>query len=233
MSAALPPAPNVPDNDLRRYLRLLRERIVAIEASLDGLQVQQDATSNEVQQGQTGAVTLANQPPEPLAPTAQAGRIDEASRRDHRHPFPTAAEVGADPAGTAAAAVAAHVAAVDPHTQYLTAAEGAAAFDALGAASAAVTAHEAASDPHAQYLTAAEGNAAYVGLTGDQTVAGNKTFSGDLAHTGTNLGLYSATPVPQASAIADASGGATVDAEARTAINAILAAIRAIGLIAT
>jgi hypothetical protein len=38
-----------------------------------------------------------------------------------------AADVGADPAGTAAAAVAAHVAAPDPHTQYTTAAEAAAA----------------------------------------------------------------------------------------------------------
>jgi len=37
----------------------------------------------------------------------------------------------------------------------------------------------------------------------------------------------------QASAIADATGGATVDAEARTAINALLAVARSLGLIAT
>ncbi|MCG8507085.1 MAG: DUF2793 domain-containing protein [Sphingomonadales bacterium] len=37
----------------------------------------------------------------------------------------------------------------------------------------------------------------------------------------------------QEAAIADASGGATVDAEARTAINAVLAALRNHGLIAT
>ncbi|RIK95291.1 MAG: hypothetical protein DCC73_02640 [Proteobacteria bacterium] len=37
----------------------------------------------------------------------------------------------------------------------------------------------------------------------------------------------------QQSAIADAAGGATVDAEARTALNALLAACRAHGLIAT
>ena len=39
----------------------------------------------------------------------------------------TAAQVGADPAGTAAAAVAAHAAAADPHPNYTTAAEAAAA----------------------------------------------------------------------------------------------------------
>lgn len=58
----------------------------------------------------------------------------------------TAAQVGADPVGTAAAAVAAHEAAGDPHPQYLTPAEG----DAL-------------------FLTPAEGNAAYQPLDADLT----------------------------------------------------------------
>jgi len=49
----------------------------------------------------------------------------------------TAAQVGADPTGTASGLLASHVAAADPHTQYLTAAEGTAAYDAIGAASAA------------------------------------------------------------------------------------------------
>ena len=40
----------------------------------------------------------------------------------------TAAQVGADPAGTASSAVAAHVAAADPHSQYLTSTEGDAAY---------------------------------------------------------------------------------------------------------
>jgi hypothetical protein len=48
-----------------------------------------------------------------------------------------------DAIGTAAAAVAAHAAAADPHPQYLTAAEGNAAYDAIGAAAAA----QAASEP--------------------------------------------------------------------------------------
>lgn len=58
-----------------------------------------------------------------------------------------------DPAGTAAAAVAAHEAALDPHPQYLTATEG----------GALVTAHEAAANPHPIYLTQAEGDALYGG----------------------------------------------------------------------
>ena len=65
----------------------------------------------------------------------------------------TAADVGADAAGTAttaaAAAVAAHTALADPHPQYLTPAEGNAAYDALGAATAAVSTHESDTTPHA------------------------------------------------------------------------------------
>jgi hypothetical protein len=74
-------------------------------------------------------------------------------------------------------AVAAHVAAADPHSQYLTQAEGDARYrqsatplsDAdipSGIArdsevASAISAHESAADPHSQYLTAAEGDAAY------------------------------------------------------------------------
>ena len=57
-----------------------------------------------------------------------------------------AALLGGDPAGTAAAAVAAHEAAADPHPTYSTAAELA----------VAVAAHAAAADPHPTYTTAAE-----------------------------------------------------------------------------
>lgn len=77
----------------------------------------------------------------------------------------TATDVGADTAGTgasqAASAVAAHTALADPHPQYLTPAEGNAAYDALGAAASAVSTHVAASDPHPQYNTQAEGDARY------------------------------------------------------------------------
>ena len=61
------------------------------------------------------------------------------------------------------------------------------------------------------------------------------------ATTGTKIGtattqkisVYNATPVVQGAAVADASGGAVIDAEARTALNALLARIRTFGIIAT
>ena len=57
--------------------------------------------------------------------------------------------------------------------------------------------------------------------------AGAGVFAGDLYAQGTKaLGAQSA-------ALADASGGATIDAEARTAINGLLARLRTHGLIAT
>lgn len=75
-----------------------------------------------------------------------------------------AAAGGAAPSADvgAAAAVAAHETATDPHPQYLTEAEGDAAYDALGAAAAAQAAaasytdteladHVAEADPHTQY----------------------------------------------------------------------------------
>ncbi len=67
-------------------------------------------------------------------------------------------------AGTAAAAIVTHEAALDPHPGYLTPAEGAAAYDALGAATAAVATHVGLSDPHPGYLTPAEGDAAYAAI---------------------------------------------------------------------
>lgn len=52
--------------------------------------------------------------------------------------------------------------------------------------------------------------------------------------TGTSqkLGFYNATPVDQPATIADPSGGATQDAEARTAINALIDRLQELGLIA-
>jgi hypothetical protein len=48
--------------------------------------------------------------------------------------------------------------------------------------------------------------------------------------TSQKLGFFNATPVVQTTHIADPSGGGTVDAEARTAINAILADLASLGL---
>ncbi len=50
---------------------------------------------------------------------------------------------------------------------------------------------------------------------------------------GVGAGFFGAAPVGQGSSVADASGGSTVDAEARTAINALISRIEATGLIAT
>lgn len=48
-----------------------------------------------------------------------------------------------------------------------------------------------------------------------------------------NIGFFGVTPIGQGASVADATGGATIDAEARTAINALISRIEATGLIAT
>jgi hypothetical protein len=73
----------------------------------------------------------------------------------------TAVQVGAYTTGQVDTLFTNHTGAVDPHPQYLTPAEGNAAYDGLGTAAGLVSAHEGAVDPHPQYLTPAEGNAAY------------------------------------------------------------------------
>lgn len=107
----------------------------------------------------------------------------------------TAADVGAEAAGTAAAALASHEAANDPHPQYLTQTEADARYassaaagvtsvnsqtgavtltaadvgaEQSGAAAAAIAAHEAAANPHPDYLTQAEADARYLQTLGAQ-----------------------------------------------------------------
>ena len=75
--------------------------------------------------GGGGGADLSDNVPHALG-TAAAGTGTKASRDDHVHAMPTAADVGADAAGTATAAVAAHVGAADPHPQYTTPSEAAA-----------------------------------------------------------------------------------------------------------
>jgi hypothetical protein len=48
-----------------------------------------------------------------------------------------------------------------------------------------------------------------------------------------NIGFYGQAPVAQPAAIANAAGGVVIDAEARAALNTLLAAARTLGLIAT
>lgn len=50
--------------------------------------------------------------------------------------------------------------------------------------------------------------------------------------TGQKIGFFNATPVVQQSSISDPAGGATQDAEARTAINSILDVLDNLGLTA-
>lgn len=83
-----------------------------------------------------------------IGPTTTGG--DARARINAAKAVAEAAEV----AGVAAALLAAHEGAANPHPGYLTAAEGAAAYDAIGAAAAAYAAAVAASQPLNAGLTA-------------------------------------------------------------------------------
>ena len=78
----------------------------------------------------TGPV-YSNSAPRPLG-AATAGVQSSASRADHVHPMPNATQVGADARGTATAALAAHVASLAPHAQYVTLSQAAAAAPVQG-----------------------------------------------------------------------------------------------------
>lgn len=69
-------------------------------------------------------------------------------------------------------------------------------------------------------------------LEANQEFSGDLTLSGELAHTGGAVGFLGATPSAQGSAIAAPTGGATIDSEARTAINSIRAVLAGFGFIA-
>lgn len=79
-----------------------------------------------------------------------------------------------------------------------------------------------------------------VGASGGFTVTDANDFAlgtttGTKIGTATSqkLGFYNATPIVQGASVADATGGAVIDAEARTAINTLISRIEATGLIAT
>lgn len=143
--------------------------------------------------------------------------------RDSETTAAIAAHVAAtDPHGDRAAATAAdaaHVAASDPHPQYLTSAEGGAAYDAIGAAAAAQSAAIAASQPVDSDLTA------IAALT---TTSYGRAFLvlADAAAGRSALGL--GTAATHATGDFDASGAAAAAQSASQPIDSDLTAIAAL-----
>lgn len=68
-----------------------------------------------------------------------------------------------------------------------------------------------------------------VALEKNLSVKGD-TILGD--STSDKIGFFGVTPVDQPATVADATGGSTTDAEARTAINAVIDRLQELGLIA-
>lgn len=90
-------------------------------------------------------------------------------------------------------------------------------------------------DDHPQYALRAGAN-----ISGTWNLADGMAFvfgatTGTKIGTGATqkIGFWNATPVVQPSAVADPSGGATVDTEARAAVADLLSRLRTLGLIAT
>jgi len=104
----------------------------------------------------TGGVTVSDDDPAALAAAADAGSAATASRSDHVHPLPSAADVEADPAGTAASAVSDHL---DPHPPPT-------ARDTRNEAAGAVSTHAANASAHHSRPTGA-----LVDLTATQATA--------------------------------------------------------------
>lgn len=74
-----------------------------------------------------------------------------------------------------------------------------------------------------------------VAIKENLNVTGNTTLEGDVTignATADKVGFYGVTPVDQPVTVADPTGGSTTDAEARTAINAIIDRLQELGLIA-
>lgn len=99
----------------------------ADKTKLDGIEAGAEANVNADWNASSGDAQILNKPtipaaadaaPQPLG-VAAIGSSTDYAREDHVHAMPSAANVGADPAGTAASAVSAHVAASDPHPGYL------------------------------------------------------------------------------------------------------------------
>lgn len=123
--------------------------------------------------GGGGGADLSDNVPHALG-TAAAGTGTKASRDDHVHAMPTATDVGADAAGAATAAVASHVAAVDPHGQYLKESDAApvATTGAYADLSGRPTLGTAAAHDVGDFATAAQGALADSALQPNAPITG-------------------------------------------------------------
>lgn len=125
-----------------------------------------------------------------------------------------AADVSADPTGTATAAIAAHLGAADPHTQYLTAAEGSAAFDAAGAATIAQAAAIAAAATDATTKANAAQSAATSAAATDATTKASSAQAAAISAAATDATTKANTA--QAAAIQRANHTGTQSADTLT-----------------
>ena len=96
-----------------------------------------------------------------------------------------AADVGADPAGTAASAVSAHATAADPHPQYLTQAEGDSAYAPQSHVGATGGAHGTATTAAAGFMSAADKNKLNGVAAGATANSSDATLLDRENHTGT------------------------------------------------
>jgi hypothetical protein len=148
---------------------------------------------------------LSDELPEALGAVA-AGASEEASRSDHVHAMPSAANVGADPTGTALGLITAHEAAANPHPAYLTQAEGDGLYSALGHVHDERYYTEAEID--ALFAARPSGSGA-AGLISYWSGANALTSDADLVWDATNNRLGVGTPSPAASVDITLTGSGT------------------------
>lgn len=111
-----------------------------------------------------------------------------------------AADVGADATGTATTAVAAHVAAADPHTQYLTGTEADAAYAPLGHVGAGGTAHANAVASGADGFMTGADKAKLDGVAASANNYSHPNHSGDVTSVGDGVQTIANNAVTNAKA---------------------------------